>query len=197
MADEAIALSVAGAKHRQAGKAGEDCCYAFVAPDQSYAMAIVADGHGASNYVRVRVGASLACESARQVLSYFAETRVFPANIFKGLEWIKAMLVDSFNRLVMQHACAHAPSAWEQRHGNPEDILEWYGTTLCALLRTARYTLAVAVGNWDLVVWRQGRLKHLLLPPATAAINICPGSMCRGDPEQIQAVYLPYPVQGE
>ena len=60
-----------GASHLAAGKVCQDAAYARYFEGDAYAVAIVSDGHGSSNYFRSDRGSRLAVEAAREGIEGF------------------------------------------------------------------------------------------------------------------------------
>lgn len=138
---------------------------------ESYAIAVVSDGHGGERYFRSDVGSKIAVEVAHRCLVEFAEG--IPTSLFAEMPNTPIGIGDTYHReikqlveaivvgwrnAVMEHATANHLNEAEQLIANPSDDHEWektYGCTLIATLLTPQYWMALQIGDGKCVAINQ------------------------------------------
>ena len=150
-------LSAQGASHIKKNKECQDSSLSF--ENDSYAIAIVCDGHGGDDYVRSAVGSRLACEITEQNIQGFVESINAEELRSKSTEHIKtleASIINAWNEAIYAHYEEHeftdsettvlSPKA-KKRYLEDKRIESAYGTTLIAVVVTHEYWFGIHIGD--------------------------------------------------
>ena len=158
-----FAHSVIGASHIKNGQPCQDA--SLCVKDKSYTFIAVADGHGGERYFRSDVGSRFAVETARDSMTDPAVIDALrKVEREKDRERIilqlKKSIVSLWNAFVAEHA-EDNPFTEDELEGIPEkhadeyrageQIETAYGSTLIAALRTDTFTLALQIGDGNMV----------------------------------------------
>ena len=144
-----------GSSHIATGKPCQDASISFYT--KSYAIGIVADGHGGSSYVRSDVGAQKACEVSMRVLRELLHKTSDLRNVPSG-EWqkqIASSIISQWQDAISEHRDNHPLSEEEwallsDRAKNRYEQGLWqflYGTTLIAIVRTRTAFFGIQIGD--------------------------------------------------
>ncbi|HXF64460.1 MAG TPA: PP2C family serine/threonine-protein phosphatase [Caldilineaceae bacterium] len=193
--------SVRGASHSRGQRPNQDAV-AWRAPRRPADPVVlaVADGHGASRYVRSHRGAKLAVQLATDMLASFAEQHA-QATDLAGLaklagEQLPRSLVRTWQDRVREDLAARPLNAeeqarWQEQRANRSDPLRAYGATLVTALLTRRYLLFCQLGDGDiLIVDSQGGVTRPPLPFDPRLVANQTTSLCGPDAWNDMRVYF-------
>jgi hypothetical protein len=141
--------SVRGATHITQGKPCQDALRLYEAPDGSYAVACVADGHGSSHCPYSDEGALAAVDCAFELLTSVLDSSTDASAIRQtlqdGLRIPKLMEYLWKQRVVVIHQ--------EKGREQTEEAFryELYGTTLLAVAVTDEFIFAMQIGDGDIM----------------------------------------------
>lgn len=150
-------LTKQGASHikndKECQDASESCC------TESYAIAIVCDGHGGDDYVRSVVGSSLACVVAKElIINFIAENNAetLAADYAASLKTLEEKIISEWNKAILTHfednpltEAETAVLSEKARHRYLEEkkVAGAYGTTLIAVAITDKYWFGIHIGD--------------------------------------------------
>jgi len=137
--------SVRGAVHERNGLPNQDAIHWF--PDSGEGASIVlavADGHGSARYSRSHIGASLAVESAVQLVHEFVNNQADNLSLLKDAteDWLPRALVRKWVELVTDHLNTDPLS---------EESLIAYGATLLVAAVTAHFAVYLQLGDGEII----------------------------------------------
>lgn len=124
---------------------------------KSYAIGIVADGHGGQSYFRSDVGAQKACEVAmsvlRELLHATSYLRILPSGDWQ--KQIASSIISRWQDAIAMHKDEHpiTEDEWailSDKDKNRYEHGKWqfiYGTTLIAIVRTKTAFLGLQIGD--------------------------------------------------
>lgn len=147
---EPITATRVGARHRSAGRPGQDAV-AEAVRGEVVAVA-VADGHGDDAYHRSDVGAALAARTAVDLLVARASSGTDAESLSDRLASVVGPeLVQCWTDSVLRHGREHP---WWEADEVPADdaVRRCYGTTLVALVATPGVVGLLQVGDGEAVV---------------------------------------------
>jgi hypothetical protein len=156
---QAAGQSVRGAAHERSGMPNQDAIHWL--GDGSLLVLAVADGHGSTRYPRSHVGASLAVETATQLVHDFLAGQSDAQNLSvvkrAAEEWLPRALVRAWQEAVGQHIKANPSSEGEL------DVTA-YGATILTVAVADRFVLYLQLGDGEiLTVNEQGTVSKPLI----------------------------------
>lgn len=166
---QAAGQTVRGAAHERSGMPNQDAiCWR---PDSGSSLVLaVADGHGSSRYPRSHIGASLAVETATQLVHDFLTGQADAENLSlvkrAAEEWLPRALVRAWREAVGEHIKANPLSELEldalgRANG---DLPKAYGATIVTAAVTERFVLYLQLGDGEiLTVSDQGAVSKPLV----------------------------------
>jgi hypothetical protein len=175
--------SVPGASHLRRGVPNQDAV-AWWPRERSGPQAGLAlsDGHGSPVHARSEIGARLAVEAARDVLSAEAGERPDPEALGAGIVrlWRERVLADFAGRA--------PPDGWTAG----ADPLPLYGATLVAAGATPRGLVLLQIGDGDLLLRRRDGAILRPLPDDEGLVGEQTYSLCLADAERrLRAALVP------
>jgi len=153
----AAGQSVRGAAHERSGMPNQDAiCWR---PDSGAASSLVlavADGHGSSRYPRSHIGASLAVETATQLVHDFVTGQAEAENLSlvkrAAEEWLPRALVRAWREAVDGHIEANPLSEIElDALDDPDKPLKAYGATIVTVAVSERFLLYLQLGDGEIM----------------------------------------------
>lgn len=178
--------SVMGASHEKTGLVCQDSS-AFKVSD-SYAIAVVADGHGSKKHFRSHIGSKYAVESTIEAIDRFYEdTEEFEANFPKYhkmiLRNIEKQIIANWNSKVAKHLEENPVTDEEKSKFTDEEFEKiqpesYYGSTLIAAIAGRNFTFGVQIGDGTLVaLFEDGKavmpMEYNESAPANVTASIC------------------------
>ena len=153
---QAAGQSVRGAAHERSGMPNQDAiCWR---PDSGSSLVLaVADGHGSSRYPRSHTGASLAVETATQLVHDFLSRQADAENLSlvkrAAEEWLPRALVRAWREAVGEHIKANPLSEIEldalgRTNG---DLTKAYGATIVTAAVAERFVLYLQLGDGEIL----------------------------------------------
>lgn len=195
--------SVRGANHTRNHRPNQDAIAWQSAPHTSApAVIAIADGHGATRYVRSHRGAKLAVQLAKEILSDFAETHEHTRDLagvaHLAAEQLPRTLVRTWQDLVRADLAARPLSPAEETRWlddrKPDavrDPMRAYGSTLVTAVVSSRYLLFCHLGDGDiLTVNSEGVVTRTPLPVDTRLVANQTTSLCGPDAWNDLRVYF-------
>lgn len=160
-----VGSSVRGAVHERAARPNQDAIAwrQATGPGDVTALA-VADGHGASRYMRSHRGAKLAVTLATEMLGDFGREHPGPRRLAAiadlAIEQVPRTLVRAWQAAVRDDLAEHPFSASEQaawaalktERTAENDPVRAYGATVLATLITPHYFFLLQLGDGDILV---------------------------------------------
>lgn len=166
-----------GASHIRTGKVCQDAAYARFREDDRYAVAIVSDGHGSSNYCRSDRGSRFAVEAAKEAVSSFMvnckdtpKGRGFieqlchdPERYLQQLEqnivylWREKVKKDYYAQsFTLEEEAQMTDDARKKYYANPEGyFVKAYGATLIAVVvYPGKFWMGLHIGDGKCVAER-------------------------------------------
>ena len=148
---QAAGQSVRGAAHERSGMPNQDAiCWTG---DGSSLVLAVADGHGSSRYPRSHVGASIAVETATQLVQDFLTGQAEAGNLSQvkraAEEWLPRALVRAWREAVGRHIDEN-PFA-ELDTADRDKLVNAYGTTLVIVAVDERFVLYLQLGDGEIL----------------------------------------------
>jgi len=168
---QAAGQSVRGAAHERSGMPNQDAiCWRPDCGAGSLLVLAVADGHGSSRYPRSHTGASLAVETATQLVHDFVTSQEEAENLSlvkrAAEEWLPRALVRAWRDAVDEHIKANPLSEIEldalgRTNG---DFTKAYGATIVTVAVAERFVLYLQLGDGEiLTVTDQGAVSKPLV----------------------------------
>ncbi|MBR1739420.1 MAG: protein phosphatase 2C domain-containing protein [Ruminococcus sp.] len=152
--------SVKGASHDRSGLVCQDSSSHEIS--ESFAVAVVADGHGSKKHFRSNMGSKFAVEATVETISrFFADPEEFEANFPKNhksiIKNIQKQIITIWNAKVNEHFKDNPVTAVEKRPFTPDELAaipveSYYGTTLIAAVLCKEFTFGVQIGDGSLVL---------------------------------------------
>lgn len=189
-------MSSQGSLHMRCGLPCQDACLCRQ-NDQCF-IAAAADGHGSPRHFRSGKGAEFACTAACECLEAFANHH--PADVLpdqSDILSLKARLVQVWR--ARTEACTEenpwtaeelaaqkkhlSPEAFEALIQNRSSYIP-YGSTLCAVMVTPGYWLALQLGDGDVVMAYEDGSFHWPMPESKVNQGRFTASLCMDDPMQ-------------
>ena len=195
--------SVQGASHIKNNTVCQDYSTAFFnkekwQPRDRYAVAIVCDGHGSSDYFRSDVGSQLACRAAETAICGFMQ-RTSGVNSYKGIEQLKnqsdkflqqleTSIITNWREAVANHLeknpfseseislmSAKVRALYEQ---TPEQFVKPYGTTLIAVVWHQQFWFGIHIGDGKCVAHYENNTLDQPIPWDDACFLNVTTSLC-------------------
>lgn len=178
--------SVMGASHEKRGLVCQDSSAYKVGG--SYAVAVVADGHGSKKHFRSNIGSKEAVEATLETIDKFYEDPLefennFPRNHKSITEKIQKQIISNWNARVMRHFKANPVTNAERSQFTAEEfdkipVESYYGTTLVAAVADKNFTFGFQIGDGSFVaVFDDGEAAMLMdyeeSNPANITASIC------------------------
>jgi serine/threonine protein phosphatase PrpC len=195
--------SIRGANHTRNHRPNQDAiAWQTGARVGAPAVLAIADGHGASRYVRSHRGAKLAVQLATDILTDFADThektRDLAALARQAAEQLPRTLVRTWQDQVRAELAARPLSPTEESRWlddrKPDavrDPMRVYGSTLVATVLTGRYLLFCHLGDGDiLTVDQEGGVTRPPLPIDARLVANQTTSLCGQDAWNDMRVYF-------
>lgn len=176
--------SVIGSAHVRRAVGNQDafrCLARAAAP-----VAVVADGHGAAEYVRSAIGARLAADLLAAELADVGRAGDADA-VRADLQIVAERFIDRWRTAVLDHVAAEPFSPAEHdalatQDAGPQDIaVRAYGTTVLGVCIAAGWVRAIAIGDGDLGCVDADGASHTLCPQP-ASIGVQTDSLAADDP---------------
>jgi len=142
---QVVGQSVRGAVHERNGLPNQDAiCWLPASGEGSSIVLAVADGHGSARYSRSHIGASLAVESAAQLVHEFINGQADNLSLLKDAveDWLPRALVRKWVEVVTDHFNADPL--------NEESIVA-YGATLIVAAVSERFALYLQLGDGEIL----------------------------------------------
>lgn len=185
---QAAGQSVRGAAHERSGMPNQDAiCWRPDSGAGSSLVLAVADGHGSSRYPRSHIGASLAVETATQLVHDFVTGQSDAENLSlvkrAAEEWLPRAMVRAWREAVGEHVKANPLSDIEfdalgRANG---DLTRAYGATLVTSAVAQRFVLYLQLGDGEiLTVTDQGAVSKPLVKDERLFANETT-SLCTAD----------------
>ncbi len=159
---QAAGQSVRGAAHERSGMPNQDAiCWRPDSGAGSSLVLAVADGHGSTRYPRSHIGASLAVETATQLVHDFLSGQADAENLSlvkrAAEEWLPRALVRGWREAVGDHIKANPFSEVEldalgRGNGNdPDKLTTAYGATIVTAAVAERFVLYLQLGDGEIL----------------------------------------------
>lgn len=163
---QVIGKSVRGASHERNGMPNQDAiCWLPGSGSGSSLVLTVADGHGSAKYSRSHIGASLAVETAAQLIYDFLAGQADADNLSlikrAAEEWLPVALVRTWIAAVGEHLKDNPLSAVElealgcgkgaDAEPNAEKLSIAYGATLLAAAVADSFVLYLQLGDGEIL----------------------------------------------
>jgi hypothetical protein len=185
---QAAGQSVRGAAHERSGMPNQDAiCWRPDSGAGSSLVLAVADGHGSSRYPRSHIGASLAVETATQLVHDFVTGQADAENLSlvkrAAEEWLPRAIVRAWREAVGEHIKANPLSELEldavgRTNG---DLTKAYGATIVTVAVAERFVLYLQLGDGEiLTVSDQGAVSKPLVKDERLFANETT-SLCTAD----------------
>lgn len=185
---QAAGQSVRGAAHERSGMPNQDAiCWRPDSGAGSSLVLAVADGHGSSRYPRSHIGASLAVETATQLVHDFVTGQADAENLSlvkrAAEEWLPRAMVRAWRGAVDEHVKANPLSDIEfdalgRANG---DLTKAYGATIVTAAVAERFVLYLQLGDGEiLTVSDQGAVSKPLVKDERLFANETT-SLCTAD----------------
>src|ERR1700752_1226923 len=169
---QAVGQTVRGAAHERSGMPNQDAI-CWTGGGSSLVLA-VADGHGRPRYPRSHVGASVAVETATQLVHDFLLGQADAENLSlvkrAAEEWLPRALVRGWREGVSEHINANPLSEVELdvlasgSDSDPDKQTKAYGATIVTAAVAERFVLYLQLGDGEiLTVTDQGKVSKPLL----------------------------------
>ena len=142
---QVVGQSVRGAVHERNGLPNQDAIYWLPASGEGSSIVLaVADGHGSARYSRSHIGASIAVESAAQLVHEFIDTQADNLSLVKDAteDWLPRALVRKWVELVTNHLNTDPLS---------EESLVAYGATLLVAAVSEQFALYMQLGDGEII----------------------------------------------
>ena len=142
---QVVGESVRGAVHERNGLPNQDAiCWRPASGEGSSIVLAVADGHGSAKYSRSHIGASLAVESAAQLVQDFINRDFENLSLLKDAteDWLPRALVRKWVEVVTDHLNADPL--------NEESIVA-YGATLIVAAVTEQFAVYLQLGDGEIL----------------------------------------------
>lgn len=154
--------SVRGAAHERSGMPNQDAiCWRPDSGAGSSLVLAVADGHGSTRYPRSHVGASLAVETATQLVHDFLSGQAEAENLSlvkrAAEEWLPRAMVRAWREAVNDHLGTNPLSEVEldalgRGNGNdPDKLTMAYGATILTAAVAERFVLYLQLGDGEIL----------------------------------------------
>lgn len=181
--------SVKGASHEKTGLVCQDS--SAVKLGDSYAIAVVADGHGSKKHFRSHFGSQFAVDAAIETIDRFYQVRDeleanLPDNHQRIIRNIEKQIIATWNSKIEQHL-AEFPVTDEEKSKFTAEEFEaiptesYYGTTLVAAVAGADYTFGLQIGDGSLVaIFEDGKAVMPMAYNESAPANVT-ASMCNSN----------------
>lgn len=178
--------SVIGASHEKRDMVCQDSSAFKVG--SSYAIAVVADGHGSKKHFRSNMGSKFAVEATVETIErFYADTEKFEDNFPRNhkmiIQNIQKQIISCWNAKVAEHIRTNPVTVEEKSTFTPEEfekipVESYYGTTLVAAVTGSDYTFGFQIGDGSLVgVFEDGETEMLIdyeeSNPANITSSIC------------------------
>lgn len=144
---QVVGESVRGALHERNGLPNQDAICWLPAEGKGASIVLaVADGHGSARYSRSHIGASLAVESAVQLVQEFLDSHSDNLSLLKDAteDWLPRALVRKWTELVTEHCNA------DPLNDNEESLVA-YGATLIVAAVSERFALYLQLGDGEIL----------------------------------------------
>jgi len=185
---QAAGQSVRGAAHERSSMPNQDAiCWRPDSGAGSSLVLAVADGHGSSRYPRSHIGASLAVETATQLVHDFVTGQADAENLSlvkrAAEEWLPRAMVREWREAVGEHVKANPLSDIEldalgRANG---DLTKAYGATIVTAAVAERFVLYLQLGDGEiLTVTDQGAVSKPLVKDERLFANETT-SLCTAD----------------
>ena len=185
---QAAGQSVRGAAHERSGMPNQDAiCWRPDSGAGSSLVLAVADGHGSTRYPRSHIGASLAVETATQLVHDFVTGQEEAENLSlvkrAAEEWLPRAMVRAWREAVGKHIKANPLSETEldvlgRTNG---DLTKAYGATIVTAAVVERFVLYLQLGDGEiLTVSDQGAVSKPLVKDERLFANETT-SLCTAD----------------
>jgi serine/threonine protein phosphatase PrpC len=163
---QVIGQSVRGASHERSGTPNQDAIHWLAESGAGTSLVLaVADGHGSARYSRSHIGATLAVETAAQVIHDFLAGQRGADNLSlvkrAAEEWLPAALVRAWLAAVGEHIKAHPFSEVEldslgSGDGAAADKVSdrlpiAYGSTLLAAAVAGTFIMYLQLGDGEII----------------------------------------------
>lgn len=164
----AFSSSHQGASHKRSGKACQDAAYARYKKRDRYAVAIVSDGHGGTNYFRSDRGSRFAVEATQKAIKRFilnCDTGALQRESERYLKQLEQNIVYEWRKRVKQDYDTH-PFTDEEINLMSEDarkkyyadadtaFIKAYGATLIAVVvYPGKFWMGLHVGDGKCVAF--------------------------------------------
>ena len=142
-----VGQSVRGAVHERNGLPNQDAIRWLPASGEGSSIVLaVADGHGSARYSRSHIGASLAVESATQLVQEFLDNDSDNLSLLKDAteDWLPRALVRKWVEVVTDRLNADPLS-------DNENSLVAYGATLIVAAVSERFALYLQLGDGEIL----------------------------------------------
>lgn len=147
--------SIIGSSHIEVGKPCQDASISHFT--KTYAIGVVADGHGGQSYIRSNVGSRKACEVAINVLRKFLHATSYMRHV-PSRAWqqqIASSIISHWQDAISMHKDNNPLSNEERGLLSDKDKVryeqgQWqfiYGTTLIAIVRTRTAFFGIQIGD--------------------------------------------------
>jgi len=144
---QVVGQSVRGAVHERNGLPNQDAIHWLPESGEGSTIVLaVADGHGSARYSRSHIGASLAVESAAQLVHEFINSQADNLSLLKDAveDWLPRALVRKWVELVSDHCNADPLN-------DGEESLIAYGATLIVAAVSERFALYLQLGDGEIL----------------------------------------------
>ena len=150
-----FSYSVMGASHEKRGIVCQDASAYRIG--NSFAAAVVADGHGGKKYFRSNVGSQCAVEAALETIDLFYADpdkfdRCFMSDHKRIIKRIEKYAVMVWNEKVLNHLNTHPVTSEELKNFTYEEMEDippesYYGTTMVCAVMARGYSWGFQIGD--------------------------------------------------
>lgn len=208
---KSFAITICGAEHTKVNKICQDASMHYA--DDSFEIAIVADGHGSEDYFRSHIGSQVATEVAFEVLKQVAidisTLSGDELDSFKNdYEQQKALMEDAKKKIVelwrekvknnrddnpfTEEEMEKASEKYVLRYTN-QGIFEWaYGTTIIAAVVTPNCWFALQLGDGNCIEYYNDNGFVESMPKDPCCEGEASSSLCQTDALQHFRHYLSF-----
>lgn len=153
---QAVGRSVRGAAHERSGMPNQDAiCWLPDSGGGSSLVLSVADGHGSTRYPRSHIGASLAVETATQLVHDFLsrQTDVENLSVVKRAaeEWLPRAIVRAWSEAVRDDIKANPLSEVELASLGRGNGTTAYGATIVTVAVAEQFVLYLQLGDGEIL----------------------------------------------
>ena len=185
--------SVKGASHIEKGTECQDASLHYCG--DTFAVAVVSDGHGSKKHFRSADGSKIAVKIAKEAIAELIYKEEYTELLFKDhdkyLKQLEANIIYRWNEAVRKHFTENPIrenptgenifSGVEEKEDLEKKVRVMYGATLIAAVMTEKYWFAVQIGDGACVTVTDGENAGILIPEDDRLMFGFTTSLCDAD----------------